>query len=83
MQNYSPDLHGYACAKCGTTAPYRVEYYRRSADWILTTTTMTTWKAEYQVMFDVEHDAPETGLLEWLIWRCRCGYAFETRCADA
>lgn len=83
MIRYRRDYHGNECPKCGTTAPWQVQHYRRPARWNATAASMNNWEAEYCGQFATEHEAPETGLLEWLIWHCRCGYAFETECADA
>lgn len=84
MINFDRDYHGYECAKCGQTAPRLVEYYRRDPDWSATSMSMAAWRADYLCRFGrVHHEPPQTGLTEWLIWVCQCGYAFETRTADS
>jgi hypothetical protein len=81
--DFNRDHYDYECAKCGQTAPRLVEHYRRDPRWGDTAASMAAWRAAYARKFGCYHELPTTGLSEWLIVVCRCGYAFEMRTADA
>lgn len=83
MMGFNRGYYGCECAKCGQTAPRLVEHYRRDPDWSNTSASMAAWTAAYARKFGSYHEIPTTGLNEWLIVVCPCGYAFEMRCADA
>ena len=78
MITFNRDYYDYECAKCGQTAPRLVEHYRRDPRW-----GDAAWRAAYARKFGCYHEPPTTGLSEWLIVVCQCGYAFEMRTADS